>query len=140
MPLPDLIEIVPLAAPVSAQITVPGSKSITNRARVLAALAGGETELRGALWTMAAVTVLYADDAYGRALAYIDVVSDIPPAAPQEGYDVGKLLIQNGFSPVYVFEDEFARNGQYTQAEDQARDANRGSWAACGGNFHSEGG
>ncbi len=51
MSLPQLIEIVPLAAPVSAQITVPGSKSITNRLLVLAALAEGETTLLGALWS-----------------------------------------------------------------------------------------
>ena len=51
MPLPDLIEIVPLAQRVTAEITVPGSKSITNRALVLAALAEGETTLLGALWS-----------------------------------------------------------------------------------------
>ena len=51
MALPDLIEIVPLTAPVRAEITVPGSKSITNRALILAALADGETILRGALWS-----------------------------------------------------------------------------------------
>lgn len=51
MPLPDLIEIVPLSAPVRAEITVPGSKSITNRALILAALADGETILKGALWS-----------------------------------------------------------------------------------------
>ena len=51
MALPDLIEIVPLAKPVRAEITVPGSKSITNRALILAALAEGETTLRGALWS-----------------------------------------------------------------------------------------
>lgn len=51
MPLPDLIEIVPLTEPVRAEITVPGSKSITNRALILAALAAGETTLRGALWS-----------------------------------------------------------------------------------------
>jgi 3-phosphoshikimate 1-carboxyvinyltransferase len=51
MPLPELIEIVPLAGPVRAEITVPGSKSITNRALVLAALTDGETTLRGALWS-----------------------------------------------------------------------------------------
>lgn len=54
MALPDLIEIVPpaggsLAAPV--RVTIPGSKSITNRALVLAALASGRTTLRGALWS-----------------------------------------------------------------------------------------
>lgn len=51
MSLPDLIEIVPLTQPVHADITVPGSKSITNRALVLAALAQGETTLQGALWS-----------------------------------------------------------------------------------------
>jgi 3-phosphoshikimate 1-carboxyvinyltransferase len=51
MPLPDLIEIVPLEKPVHAEITVPGSKSITNRALILAALADGETTLEGALWS-----------------------------------------------------------------------------------------
>src|ERR1043166_1194879 len=51
MALPDLIEIVPLFEPVQAEITVPGSKSITNRALILAALADGQTKLRGALWS-----------------------------------------------------------------------------------------
>jgi len=51
MPLPRLIEVVPLERPVRAEITVPGSKSITNRALVLAALAPGETTLQGALWS-----------------------------------------------------------------------------------------
>src|SRR6187399_15853 len=51
MPLPDLIEIAPIVHPDEAAITVPGSKSITNRALVLAALAEGVTELRHALWS-----------------------------------------------------------------------------------------
>ena len=51
MSLPELIEIVPPTQPVNAGITVPGSKSITNRALVLAALAAGETTLPGALWS-----------------------------------------------------------------------------------------
>src|SRR5580658_8722881 len=51
MPLPEVIEIMPLDAPASALITVPGSKSITNRALVLAALASGPVTLRGALWS-----------------------------------------------------------------------------------------
>ncbi len=51
MPLPSLIEIVPLDSPVRAEITVPGSKSITNRALILAALANGKTTLKGALWS-----------------------------------------------------------------------------------------
>jgi len=51
MSLPDLIEIVPLDKPVRAEITVPGSKSITNRALILAALADGEVTLQDALWS-----------------------------------------------------------------------------------------
>ena len=51
MALPELIEIVPLKEPVRAEITVPGSKSITNRALILAALADGEVTLTGALWS-----------------------------------------------------------------------------------------
>ncbi len=51
MPLPSLIELEPLPQPVAALVTVPGSKSITNRALILAALAAGRTILRGALWS-----------------------------------------------------------------------------------------
>jgi len=51
MPLPDVIEMVPWSPPSRAEVTVPGSKSITNRALILAALAEGETTLRGALWS-----------------------------------------------------------------------------------------
>ncbi|HNQ88238.1 MAG TPA: 3-phosphoshikimate 1-carboxyvinyltransferase [Verrucomicrobiota bacterium] len=50
-PLPSLIEILPLEAPVCAEVTVPGSKSLTNRALVLAALAEGTTVLDAALWS-----------------------------------------------------------------------------------------
>jgi 3-phosphoshikimate 1-carboxyvinyltransferase len=49
--LPDIIEIIPLDKPVRAEITVPGSKSITNRAMILAALAEGDVTLKGALWS-----------------------------------------------------------------------------------------
>lgn len=51
MPLPELIEILPLEKLVPANVSVPGSKSLTNRALILAALADGETVLRGALWS-----------------------------------------------------------------------------------------
>jgi 3-phosphoshikimate 1-carboxyvinyltransferase len=51
MTLPDLIEVVGPARPQPVLVTIPGSKSITNRALVLAALADGRTTLRGALWS-----------------------------------------------------------------------------------------
>jgi len=48
---PKSLELPPAANPISASVTVPGSKSITNRALVLAALASrlGECKLMGAL-------------------------------------------------------------------------------------------
>jgi 3-phosphoshikimate 1-carboxyvinyltransferase len=51
MGLPDLIEIEPLRAPVVANVRAPGSKSITNRALILAALGDREVTLSGALWS-----------------------------------------------------------------------------------------
>jgi 3-phosphoshikimate 1-carboxyvinyltransferase len=51
MALPEVIEIVPPERPAPVLITIPGSKSITNRALILAALADGRTALRGALWS-----------------------------------------------------------------------------------------
>jgi 3-phosphoshikimate 1-carboxyvinyltransferase len=51
MAIAEMIEIVPLEKPVVAEITVPGSKSLTNRALILAALGDGQTTLRGALWS-----------------------------------------------------------------------------------------
>ncbi len=51
MPLPPVLEIRPPSGPVQAEVVIPGSKSITNRALVLAALARGRCELRGALWS-----------------------------------------------------------------------------------------
>ncbi|MFA7248774.1 MAG: 3-phosphoshikimate 1-carboxyvinyltransferase [Dehalococcoidia bacterium] len=51
MTLPDAVEIVPAAEPLRARVTVPGSKSETNRALILAALGEGRVTLHGALWS-----------------------------------------------------------------------------------------
>ena len=48
--LPDPFPIEPLAAPPDATVTLPGSKSITNRALVVAAMAEGDTVLEGVLF------------------------------------------------------------------------------------------
>jgi 3-phosphoshikimate 1-carboxyvinyltransferase len=49
--LPSLVEIIPPSSPVNATVVLPGSKSLTNRALILAALADGDVTLRGALWS-----------------------------------------------------------------------------------------
>jgi len=46
---PDLLPLTPVPGPVRASIVLPGSKSITNRALLLAALADGESRLRAPL-------------------------------------------------------------------------------------------
>lgn len=71
--VPDPYPVRRLASPVDADVVVPGSKSITNRALVCAALADGESRLDGAL---------FADDTWAmidalRAIG-IDVRADEP--------------------------------------------------------------
>jgi 3-phosphoshikimate 1-carboxyvinyltransferase len=77
MPLPPLLEVVPLAAPVRAEVVVPGSKSLTNRALVLAALGRGATRLRGALWSDDTQVMVEALRQLG-----FDVQVDPDPAEP----------------------------------------------------------
>lgn len=48
---PDKLPIQPFTRPVRGSVTLPGSKSITNRALILAALAKGTTTLHGALFS-----------------------------------------------------------------------------------------
>ena len=47
----DAYQVAPAAGPVCGTVTVPGSKSLTNRALVVAALASGDSTLRGALFS-----------------------------------------------------------------------------------------
>lgn len=49
--MPPVVELFPLSGPVRAQVTIPGSKSITNRALLLAALSSDSVTLHGALWS-----------------------------------------------------------------------------------------
>ncbi|MEO9224098.1 MAG: 3-phosphoshikimate 1-carboxyvinyltransferase [Acidimicrobiales bacterium] len=49
--LPNPLEIIPFDGPIDATVTLPGSKSVTNRALLCAALADGDTTLAGMLWS-----------------------------------------------------------------------------------------
>ena len=72
----EVREVVPLAQPLDAVVRVPGSKSITNRALVCAALAGGTSVLDGALFADDTAAMLDGLDRLG-----IAVVAD--PGAAQ---------------------------------------------------------
>ncbi len=61
----DPLPILPLRQPLDARIALPGSKSITNRALVLAALARGTTTLHGALFSRDTRIMLGALEALG---------------------------------------------------------------------------
>ncbi len=49
--LPDPLPVTPFTRPTRGELTLPGSKSITNRALILAALGRGTVTLRGALFS-----------------------------------------------------------------------------------------
>lgn len=67
-PLADPLPIEPLSAPIDATVVLPGSKSITNRALVCAALADGPSTLRGVLWADDTEAMLEALRALGLGL------------------------------------------------------------------------
>lgn len=90
--LPDPLPILPLPRPFDATIRPPGSKSITNRALLLAALARGTSELRGAL--------VDADDAQVmiHALVQLGAVIDIAESAVRITGVAGRWKIPPGAS------------------------------------------
>src|SRR6185503_4645660 len=51
MPLPDLLPIMPFTRPARGEVALPGSKSITNRALLLAALSDHTVTMTGALFS-----------------------------------------------------------------------------------------
>lgn len=73
------LEIQPLNKPVDAEVTVPGSKSITNRALLIAALAKGESRLSGAL---------FSDDTRYMAESLVKLGIDVVPDAEQASFVV----------------------------------------------------
>lgn len=85
---PDQIEIAPLSRSVQAELRVPGSKSITNRALILAALRRGQAgcELRGALRSEDTEVMVEALRKLGIAVraAWDQSVIQVPPRSPGE--------------------------------------------------------
>ena len=84
------------ATPVDATVTVPGSKSITNRALVLAALADGPSTITGALRSRDTDLMIGAVRALGVAVepaagadTELTVSGSIAPAAAAKGPRAG---------------------------------------------------
>jgi len=73
----DPLPILPLRRPLDSSVVLPGSKSITNRALVLAALAGGTTTLTGALFSRDTHIMLGALKALGYAVSHDEAAQTI---------------------------------------------------------------
>jgi micrococcal nuclease len=70
-----------------------------------------------------------SEDRYGRLLAYVRV----------RGKDVQLEQIYDGLAEVYVYDEKpFKRVEKFQRAEEVAKNAGRGVWGQCGGDFHSE--
>jgi 3-phosphoshikimate 1-carboxyvinyltransferase len=85
---PDKLEITPLTRPPNATVRVPGSKSITNRALVLAALSGAGCELYGVLHSEDTVVMVEALQALG-----FEVQADWPASRIKVGRQKGDRII-----------------------------------------------
>ncbi len=67
-------------------------------------------------------------DRYGRLLAYVNTRS---------GADLAARQLRAGWARVYVYESPFQRVARFRTAQRHARDADRGVWGACDGDFHT---
>jgi endonuclease YncB( thermonuclease family) len=66
-------------------------------------------------------------DSYGRLLAYVRTAKG----------SLATAQLRAGAATVYVFENPFEQLGAFQAAEASARDAGRGAWATCAGDFHT---
>ncbi|PXA05547.1 3-phosphoshikimate 1-carboxyvinyltransferase [Coraliomargarita sinensis] len=73
----DPLHITPITKPLGSRIQLPGSKSITNRALILAALAQGETTLKGALFSRDTRIMLTALQALGYSVSADEANAEI---------------------------------------------------------------
>lgn len=63
-------------------------------------------------------------DYYDRTLAYLET---------RGGADFGRTMVREGFAAEYTYDTAYQRQDSYQAAEQEARAANRGLWAKCGG-------
>jgi 3-phosphoshikimate 1-carboxyvinyltransferase len=87
--LPDPLPIAPIAGPLDAVVQIPGSKSLTNRALVCAALAEGSSEIH---------QPLHADDTE----AMVDGLQALGVAVDTDGWSAGVLRVAGLGGPPQV--------------------------------------
>ncbi len=81
---------------------------------------------RGRLVTLTTDPTQDRTDRFGRLLAYV----------ASGRVDLGRRMIAAGAAKTYVFTRDFRRVRGYRNAQATARNARRGAWRTCGGDFH----
>ncbi len=96
-PLPEQLQIEVVNGPLSGTVTIPGSKSITNRALILAAMADGNSRLTGALMSDDTHYMSHALNMIGISVASNehDCTFDIVGAGGKIPATVGVLFVGN---------------------------------------------
>jgi 3-phosphoshikimate 1-carboxyvinyltransferase len=95
-PLPDQLPIPPFKRPVRGVVTLPGSKSITNRALLLAALSSQTVTLRGALFSRDTRIMVEALRALGFAVQADEAARTITVTGAGGSIPVGQATLDVG--------------------------------------------
>ncbi len=98
MPLPDLLPITPFTRPVRGAVTLPGSKSLTNRALLLAALSDRPVTLTGALFSEDTHLMAAALRSIGFTVEADPSALTLRVAGQDRGFTVGKADLSVGLA------------------------------------------
>jgi endonuclease YncB( thermonuclease family) len=127
------VRLVGIDTPESRKPGVPvecGAKRATRHMKRLAFQKRGERRI-GRIVALITDPTQDGTDRYGRLLAYVDRRPD--------GKDLGRSMIRAGWTQAYVYDNRpFERVATYSDDERRAESADRGVWAMCAGDFHSE--
>ncbi len=98
MSLPDLLPIAPFTSPVRGEVTPPGSKSLTNRALLLAALCDRPVQLSGALFSDDTRLMAAALDRLGFTVASDEATGTLTVSGQAEAFGPGETEIFVGLA------------------------------------------
>ena len=98
MSLPDLLPIAPFTSPVRGEVTPPGSKSLTNRALLLAALCDRPVRLSGALFSDDTRLMAAALDRLGFTVASDEAAGTLTVSGQDAAFGPGETEIFVGLA------------------------------------------
>jgi 3-phosphoshikimate 1-carboxyvinyltransferase len=98
MPLPDLLPIPPFTRPVCGEVALPGSKSLTNRALLLAALCDRAVTLTGALFSDDTRLMAEALSELGFTVTADEAAATLRVSNQRNGFNVGSADLYVGLA------------------------------------------